>query len=62
MTGKRCECGGVMKETERVDLIDDLVELAHENGVNVEIISTNTPEGVQFLRSFYGIGATLRYK
>ncbi|MCD6549540.1 peptide chain release factor aRF-1 [Candidatus Micrarchaeota archaeon] len=59
---KKCSCGGTLRETERTDLIDDLVDLATLNNIDVEIISTETPEGMQFLRSFYGIGAFLRYR
>ena len=44
------------------DLIDDLVELADAAGVKVEIVSNETSEGAQFLQSFYGVGAFLRYK
>jgi len=57
-----CQCGGSMKEAERIDLIDDLVDLANASGITVEIISIDTPEGVQFQRSLYGIGAILRYR
>ena len=45
-----------------VDLNDDLIELADKAGVKVEVISTNTSEGAQFLQTFYGIGAFLRYR
>jgi len=51
-----------MRLKSEVPLIDDLDELARENGIPVEIISTNTSEGVQFLNGFGGIGAFLRYK
>ncbi len=44
------------------DLVDDLVELADAAGVKVEIVSNETSEGAQFLQSFYGVGAFLRYK
>lgn len=44
------------------DLQDDLIELADSCGAKVEIISTETTEGAQFLQSFYGIGAMLRYR
>jgi peptide chain release factor subunit 1 len=44
------------------DLQDDLIELADSSGTKVEIISTDTSEGAQFMQSFYGIGAMLRYK
>jgi len=56
------KCKGEMKlESEKL-LLDDLEELARENGIEVEIISVNTTEGAQFLTGFGGIGAFLRYK
>lgn len=58
----KCQCGGEAKLIETKDLIDDLEELARQNQIPVEIISTNTSEGAQFLNGFLGIGAFLRYK
>ncbi|MEM3361716.1 MAG: peptide chain release factor aRF-1 [Candidatus Anstonellaceae archaeon] len=46
---------------EEKDLLDDLVELAENTGCEVIFISSSTPEGKQFLESFFGIGAFLRY-
>jgi peptide subunit release factor 1 (eRF1) len=43
-------------------LIENLVALAKENNIKVEILSTNTVEGSQFLQGFAGIGAFLRYR
>lgn len=43
-------------------LLDELAELAKQNEIPVEILSTNTAEGAQFLTGFGGIGAFLRYK
>jgi DNA-directed RNA polymerase subunit RPC12/RpoP len=43
-------------------LLDELTELAKQAGIPVEILSTNTAEGAQFLTGFGGIGAFLRYK
>ncbi|MFH1222205.1 MAG: peptide chain release factor aRF-1 [Candidatus Micrarchaeota archaeon] len=57
-----CECGGSGKMTEVKDLIDDLEALARQQEIPVEIISTNTSEGSQFLQGFTGTGAFLRYK
>lgn len=61
--GKQCEkCGGKLTiESEKL-LIDDLIDIATENMIPVEVVSQNTTEGAQFLQSFYGIGAFLRYK
>jgi len=58
----KCSCGGEMKVTQTIDLIDDLEELARENNIPVEIISTNSSEGAQFFHGFTGVGAFLRYK
>jgi peptide chain release factor subunit 1 len=43
-------------------LLDELAELAKQSEIPVEILSTNTVEGAQFLSGFGGIGAFLRYK
>ncbi len=56
------KCNSSMKEQSRELLIDELNELARQNEIPVEIISTNTVEGNQFLTGFGGIGAFLRYK
>jgi len=44
------------------NLLDDLIELCEKMGIEVVLVSKNTAEGAQFLGSFYGIGAFLRYK
>lgn len=56
------KCGGKLSIVSEVDLIDDLLALAEKGGIKVEIISEDTAEGSQFLQSFYGIGAFLRYR
>jgi peptide chain release factor subunit 1 len=43
-------------------LLDEMTELAMQAEIPVEILSTNTVEGAQFLTGFGGIGAFLRYK
>ena len=55
-------CNEKMKIGETEDVIDDFVELAEEVGSEVEIISTETEEGMQLLKAFGGIGAILRYR
>ncbi len=57
-----CKCGGRLIKEKEEDLIDDLIDLAHKNNIEVFVVSTDTSEGSQFLNSFYGIGAFLRYK
>jgi len=44
------------------ELIEDLAELAERAGSDVEIVSTETEEGVMLRDSFGGIAATLRFK
>jgi len=56
------ECGEKMNLKETKDIIDDFVEMAEEVGSEVEIISTETEEGMQLLKAFGGIGAILRYR
>lgn len=58
-----CEnCNEKMKVSEAKDLVDDFVEMAEELGSDVEIISTETEEGMQLFKAFGGIGAILRYR
>ena len=55
-------CNEKMKVEETTDIIDDFVEIAEEVGSEVEIISTETEEGMQLLKAFGGVGAILRYR
>ncbi len=56
------ECGERMKESRAKDIIDDFVDMAEEVGSEVEIISTETEEGMQLLKAFGGFAAILRYR
>jgi peptide chain release factor subunit 1 len=56
-----CGCGGDFEVVEEVDLFDELFDKAEERGIGVEIISSETSEGAQFLKGFKGIGALLKY-
>jgi len=56
------KCNSKMRIVEDEPLLDDLVDLARSKNIEVEVISTNTTEGMQFLQGFAGIGAFLRYK
>ncbi|KZX14552.1 peptide chain release factor aRF-1 [Methanobrevibacter curvatus] len=55
-------CGEPMKTTEIKKVIDHFVDLADEYDTDVEIISTETEEGVQLLKAFGGVAAILRYR
>ncbi|EKF86342.1 peptide chain release factor aRF-1 [Methanobacterium formicicum] len=60
---KTCKnCGETIKVASSEDIISDFVKLAEEVGSDVEVISTETEEGMQLLRAFGGIGAILRYR
>lgn len=47
---------------EKVDLLEELADLAQEGNTKVEIISTETEEGSQLLKAFGGIAAIIRYR
>lgn len=51
-----------LKLMQTIPMIDYLSDLARENNMEVEIISTETAEGAQFMTGFSGVGAFLRYK
>ena len=44
-----------------IDLLESLESKAKETGALLEIVSEDTPEGIQFMQ-LGGIGAVLRYK
>lgn len=56
------QCRAEMRLQAETSLVDELADLAKANDIEVEIISTDTVEGAQFLTGFGGIGAFLRYK
>ncbi|PIO06464.1 peptide chain release factor 1 [Candidatus Micrarchaeota archaeon CG08_land_8_20_14_0_20_59_11] len=57
-----CECGGVWRVKSEIDIGNELIGIAEEQGVPVEMVSTDTAEGAQFFGTFKGVGAFLRYK
>ncbi len=56
-----CDCGGKGNIIEDHDMVEELENLAEAAGTKIEFISTETPEGGQFLNGFMGVGALLRY-
>ncbi len=54
--------GGTVKVESEISLVDDLITLADSQGIDIFVVSPDTAEGAQFLGSFYGIGAFLRYR
>jgi peptide chain release factor subunit 1 len=57
-----CQCGARPEVVWKKELVEELAEKAEQTDARVEMISTETPEGQQFLIGFGGIGAFLRYK
>jgi len=55
-------CKGAAKLQSQELLLDELADLAKSNEIPVEILSTDTEEGPQFLSGFGGIGAFLKYR
>lgn len=56
------ECGGKLRIQSVKEVAEELLELAEQTGVKIEMVSSYSVEGNQFLTGFYGIGAFLRYK
>lgn len=60
---KKCpNCSKKTELIEQVDFFDFIIDYAQPMGSRVELISTETQEGKQFLETFGGIAALLRYK
>ena len=64
ISGMQCEkCGNLSLDIEeKVDLLEELADLAQEGNGKVEVISTETEEGNQLLKAFGGIAAIIRYR
>ena len=64
LTGKPCpKCKAPsLTVDEKVDIVEDLAQLAEYSNTEVEMISTETEEGQMLKNAFGGIGAMLRFK
>jgi len=64
ISSMQCEkCGNLSLDIEeKVDLLEELADLAQEGNSKVEVISTETEEGSQLLKAFGGIAAIIRYR
>lgn len=64
LLSRQCKkCGNATLVIENTqNLLDEFVEIAERGSVNLQVISTETEEGVMLLESFGGIAAVLRYK
>ena len=58
---KNCDTSVPMEMKNKVDLIDELSDLAEETGANVVLISPNSEEGDSLSSAFNGIAAITRY-
>jgi len=56
-----CKTPNPMEITEKIDLIDELSDLAEKTGCNVQLISSGSEEGDSLYSAFSGIGGILRY-
>jgi peptide chain release factor subunit 1 len=63
VSAKCPNCSNTNLEIEESNnLIDELIEVAEKTGTVVEIISTETEEGIMLFNSFGGIAAILKYR
>jgi peptide chain release factor subunit 1 len=64
LSGKPCpKCKAPsLSITDKLDVIDDLAQLAEQTNTDVEIISDETEEGQMLKNAFGGIAAILRFK
>jgi len=55
---KRCsKCNSTMQVDDEENLTDYFILIAKKHRIKIDMISTNTAEGIQFLQGFGGIGA-----
>ena len=64
LTGRPCpNCQAPsLTVVEKIDIIDDLAQIAETSSTDVEVISTATEEGQMLKNAFGGIAAMLRFK
>ena len=64
LLSRQCKkCGNTTLVIENsLNLLDEFVEIAEKSSVNLQVISTETEEGIMLLESFGGIAAILRYR
>jgi len=54
--------GGTLNVVQTKDAVEELIDIADKNGIEVTFVSGESPLGKEFLMGFAGIGAILRYK
>jgi peptide chain release factor subunit 1 len=57
----KCKTDNTMDLEDKIDLIDDLTNLALKTGANIELISKETEEGDSLFYAFSGIAGILRF-
>ncbi len=56
------ECGGNLEVVSDVDPVDDLIEMADRNNIDVAFVSSDGQYGKELLLGFHGIAAMLKYR
>ncbi len=55
------KCNSKVEVLEEIDYLEYMVEKANSTSAEVQVVSSETSQGKQFLESFGGVGAILRY-
>lgn len=55
------KCNSKVEVLEETDYLEYMIEKANSTGAQIQVVSNETSQGQQFLTSFGGIGALLRY-
>jgi peptide chain release factor subunit 1 len=59
--GSDKSCDGPLRFVKESDAVEELIDAAHNSGVEIFYISTENHYGDQLLQGFHGVGAILRY-
>jgi peptide subunit release factor 1 (eRF1)/intein/homing endonuclease/DNA-binding Xre family transcriptional regulator len=55
------KCNSKVEVLEEIDYLEYMIEKANQTGAKIQVVSTETGQGQQFLNGFGGVGAILRY-
>ena len=56
-----CKTSNLLEVTKKIDLVDELSDLAEKTGATVKLISRNSEEGESLYTAFSGLAGILRY-